>query len=96
MFPALHRPRRLHCRTHGGDVETRPGLQRHLRVVGAADPARSLHHGQDRLLEVSEDQRPHIQHHVGRERESERGRETGEEEEEREEGERARGRMNRG
>lgn len=79
--PAVRRPRRLHCRTHGRDVEVRPELERDLRFLGSADPARPVHHGQNHLLEVSENQRPHIQHHVGRE-----GRKEG-----RKEGERASG-----
>lgn len=39
--------------------------------MGAADPARSVHHGKSHPLVVSENQRPHIQHHVEREREGE-------------------------
>lgn len=54
----------------GWYVETRPELQRDLRFVGAADPARSVRHGKSHLLEVSENQRPHIQRHIERERES--------------------------
>lgn len=52
-------------------METRPELQRDLRFVGAADPARSVRHGKSHLLEVSENQRPHIQRHIEREGESE-------------------------
>lgn len=32
--------------------------------MGAADPARSVHDGKNHLLEMSENQRPHIQHHI--------------------------------
>ena len=42
--------------------------------MGVADPPRSVRHGEDDLLEVSENQRPHIQRHVDREREGERKR----------------------
>lgn len=72
MLPAVRRPRRLHRRTYGRHVETGSEIQRDLRLLGAADPARRVHNGPDHLLEVPEDQRPHIQHHVEEGREERR------------------------
>lgn len=37
--------------------------------MGAADPVRPVHHGQSHLLEVPENQRPPLQHHVEERRE---------------------------
>lgn len=45
--------------------------------MGSADPARSVHHGENHLLEVSENQRPDIQHHVEGLQEKEKGRKEG-------------------
>lgn len=68
VFPAVHRPRCLHGRTAGRHMEAGAALQRDLRVVGAAHPPLSVHHGENRLLEVSENQRSNIQHHIDEER----------------------------
>lgn len=48
----------------GGHVEACQGLQRHLRLVGAGDAAGCVHHGTNYLLELSENQQSHNQHHI--------------------------------
>ena len=46
--------------------------------MGAADAVRAVHHGPNHLLEVSENQRPHIQRHVeGRRDKRKEGRKEG-------------------
>lgn len=52
----------------GRNVEAGPGIQRNLRLMGAADPPRSVHRGPNHLLDMSENKQPHIQHHVVRRR----------------------------
>lgn len=48
----------------GGHVEACQRLQGHLRLVGAGDAAGSVHHGTNYLLELSENQQSHHQHHI--------------------------------
>lgn len=50
--------------THGRDVEERSDETRHLRVVGAVRAPGSAGSGPDPVLEVPEDQPPHLQHHI--------------------------------
>lgn len=64
MLPAVRGAGGFHSRTAGGDVATSPGLQSDLRVVGAAGRSDPPGHGEERVLEVSEDQRAHRQRHV--------------------------------
>lgn len=45
-------------------MEAGQGLQGHLRLVGAGDVAGRVHHGTDYLLELSENQQSHNQHHI--------------------------------
>lgn len=59
----------LCCMCSGGHMEASYGLQRDLRCMGAADGARSVHHCTNYLLELSENQQSHIQHHIDRKRE---------------------------
>lgn len=48
------------CLCSGWYVDAGPELERDLRLMGAADRACSVHHGTNYLLEVSENQQPHI------------------------------------
>lgn len=50
----------------GRYVEAGPELQRNLRFVGVADPPCFVYCGTNRLLDMSENKQPHIQHHVVR------------------------------
>lgn len=47
-------------------MEAGPELQRNLRFMGAADPPCFVYCGANRLLDMSENKQPHIQHHVVR------------------------------
>lgn len=49
-------------------MEACEGLQGNLRHVGARNVAGSVHHGTDYLLELSENQQSHNQHHIDLER----------------------------
>lgn len=51
-------------RTHGRDVEERSEETRHLRVVGAVRAPGAAGSGPDPVLEVPQDQPPHLQHHI--------------------------------
>lgn len=50
----------------GWYVDAGPGVKRHLRGVGAADPVSSFGLDKNHLLEVFQNQRPCIKHHIER------------------------------